>query len=105
MNVDLPKKGKEPKVPQHIWLPLKTFLWVTEKARELNVAHNVFIAQLVEACRKAEEEGKFEPLKVIDKEVEVYRCPFCNFKTKVRFDLLQHLMDKHSDKVEIKKLE
>jgi hypothetical protein len=101
MSIPIKPPKREYKILQKVWLPYKVNNWVCEKAEQLGVAPNVFIAKLVEWCIEREGKGEVSPIATVDKIVKVYACPYCSFEAKVRGDLLQHLLDKHSDKLKI----
>jgi hypothetical protein len=101
MSIPIKRPKKEYKQSQLVWLNYDIAMWVWGKANEMGVAPNIFIAKLLEGCMNAEKEGKFTPIAHVDREIKVYACPYCEYEARVRGDLLQHLLDKHSDKLKI----
>jgi hypothetical protein len=101
MSIPIKREKRTSKIQQVIWLNPSTFRWILDLSEQLEEAPNTVIAKLLDWVKVKGESGELKPLATVDKIVKVYACPYCNFEAKVRGDLLQHLLDKHSDKLKI----
>ncbi|MEM4469204.1 MAG: C2H2-type zinc finger protein [Candidatus Nezhaarchaeales archaeon] len=78
------------KIQQVVWLEPLVFAKVAELSAKLNVAPNVIIAEIV---KKYLESG-VEPIKVVEKTVEVpvgFYCPVCLKRFTLPSDLIDHI--------------
>jgi hypothetical protein len=97
MDIKAPKKS--PKFPQHIWLDADVYRWIVDLATDKGVAPNIVISQLVRAVYEGQQSGKVQPVVTIEKQLKIYRCPFCEFETQKLADIIDHISDKHKDKL------
>jgi len=79
-EVERSKKGF--KVQQQVWLDAEAFAWVLREASRLEVAPNVFIAEVVRKAKEFCEKGEWTPIKVAQvmkvEEKVLYCCPACD---------------------------
>ncbi|MCR6669416.1 MAG: hypothetical protein NDF51_05405 [archaeon YNP-WB-040] len=99
VGLNFQPKGKSPKFQQIIWLDAETYQWIIGLSASKGLAPNVLIAQLLRAVYEAQQSGKIQPVVTIEKPIKIYRCPFCEFETQKLADIIDHISDKHKDKL------
>ena len=99
MGLNFQPKGKAPKFQQIIWLDAETYQWIIGLSAMKGLAPNVLIAQLLRAVYEGQQSGKIQPVITVEKPIEIYRCIFCEFKTQKLADIVDHIADKHKDKL------
>jgi hypothetical protein len=99
MTLEFHPKVKAPKFQQIIWLDAETYQWIIGLSASKGMAPNVLIAQLLRAVYEGQQTGKIQPVITVEKPIEIYRCPFCEYKTQRLADIIDHISDKHKDKL------
>ena len=99
VGLNFQPKVKSPKFQQIIWLDAETYQWIIGLSASKGLAPNVLIAQLLRAVYEAQQTGKIQPVVTIEKPLKIYRCPFCEFETQKLADIIDHISDKHKDKL------
>lgn len=97
MEIKPPKKMQ--KFPQHIWLDADVYRWIIDLASEKGVAPNIICSQLLRAVYEGQQTGKINAVITVEKPIEIYRCIFCEYKTQKLADIIDHIADKHKDKL------
>jgi len=97
MEIKPPRKMQ--KFPQHIWLDVETYRWILDLATEKGVAPNVVCSQLLRAVYDGQKTGKINAVITVKEQIKIYRCPFCDFETQKLADIVDHIADKHKDKL------
>jgi hypothetical protein len=97
MEIKPPKKMQ--KFPQHIWLDADVYRWIIDLASEKGVAPNVICSQLLRAIYEGQKTGKINAVITVEKPIEIYRCLFCEYKTQKLAEIIDHISEKHRDKL------
>ena len=99
MGLNFQPKGKSPKFQQIIWLDAETYQWIIGLSASKGMAPNVLIAQLLRAVYEGHQTGKIQPVVTVKEQVKIYRCLFCEYETQKLAEIIDHISEKHRDKL------
>jgi hypothetical protein len=74
---------------------------VLSYASMLGIAPNQVIALIIQKYFEGVDKGEIEPFKEVKVQVKVYKCPFCNAEFSDPSTCIEHLADKHNDKLKM----
>jgi hypothetical protein len=99
MTLEFHPKVKSPKFQQIIWLDAETYQWIIGLSANKGLAPNLVISQILRAVYEGQQTGKINAVVTVEKPIEIYRCIFCEYKTQRLSDIIEHISDKHKDKL------